>query len=66
LNTTPKAGDRVTVPSGLPSYAGRAAIVLKTDAGSALIEWTEEDGSRTASWQPFKRLTAATTERTRP
>ena len=51
-----KAGDYVKVPSGLPGYADRAAVVLKTDGGNALIEWVEADGSRTATWEPFKRL----------
>ena len=51
-----KAGDGMTVPAGLAGYAGRAAVVLKVDGDQALIEWTEADGSRTATWEPFNRL----------
>ena len=57
-----KAGDYVKVPAGLPGYVGRAALVLKTDGGNALIEWTEADGSRTATWEPFGRLIASAPE----
>ena len=58
----PEAGDHVKVPGGLPGYADRAAEVLKTDGGNALIEWTEADGSRTATWEPFGRLVAVAPE----
>jgi hypothetical protein len=57
-----KAGDCVKVPGGLPGYADRAAAVLKTDGDNALIDWTEADGSHTATWEPFARLVPADPE----
>jgi hypothetical protein len=56
--TAIKPGSRVIEPGSFPGYGERVATVLRTDGHSALIRWTEDDGSATDRWVEFNHLTS--------